>query len=135
VSVRRRAPRLTPEQVLGAVPLRNERLRLERIEGGGLRLYVERRSEWWMRLLGAVFPIPKERAIELDGAGEELWDLCDGGRTVRDLIRIFQERHKLSRAEAEWSLRTYLRDMGKRGLVALAVERSESTKGEAKHGT
>jgi hypothetical protein len=40
------------------------------------------------------------------------------------MTRVFQERHKLTRAEAEWSLRTYLKDLGKRNLVAFAVEKT-----------
>ena len=120
--LRRRRPRLTAEQVLQSRPVRNERLRSERIEGGGLRLYLERRKEWWARVLAIVFPIPKERRLELDAVGEEVWDLCDGNHTLRQMIEVFQQRHKLTRAEAEWSLRTYLRDLGKRSLVGFAVE-------------
>lgn len=119
----RRRPRLTSEQVLRSRPLRNEGLRSERTEGGGIRLYLARRKEWWARLLAVIFPIPKERPIELDRAGAEVWDLCDGKHTLRDMIEIFQKRHKLTRAEAEWSLRTYLRDLGKRRLVAFAIEK------------
>jgi hypothetical protein len=119
----RRRPRLTAEQVLQSRPVRNQGLRTERIEGGGLRLYLERRKEWWARVLALAFPIPRERRIELDGVGEEVWDLCDGKHTLREMIGVFQERHKLTRAEAEWSLRTYLRDLGKRNLVAFAIEK------------
>jgi hypothetical protein len=120
---RRRRPRLTAEQVLQSRPLRNPRLRTEKIEGGGLRLHVPRRSEWWARVLAVIFPIPKERRLELDAAGEEVWEMCDGEHTLRQMIALFQERHKLTRAEAEWSLRTYLRDLGKRNLVAFAIEK------------
>jgi hypothetical protein len=123
---------LTSEQVLRSRPVRNEGLRQERIEGGGLRLYLERRREWWARLLALVFPIPKVRPVELDAVGEEVWELCDGEHTLRQMIDIFRERHKLTRAEAEWSLRTYLRDLGKRSLVAFAVEKQDTDKQPAK---
>lgn len=120
--LRRRRPRLTAEQVLQSRPVRNQRLRTEKIEGGGIRLYLERRKEWWARVLAIIFPIPRERRLELDAVGEEVWDLCDGDHTLRQMIGIFQQRHKLTRSEAEWSLRTYLRDLGKRSLVGFAVE-------------
>ena len=132
--LRRRKPRLTPEQVLGSVPWRNEALKSERIEGGGIKLVLARRREWWARILAIVFPIPKERMVELDALGEQFWDLCDGKHTLRDLIRVCQEEHKLTRAEAEWSLRTFLRDLGKRGLVGFAVDEPEENKGERSHG-
>jgi len=123
--LRRRGPRLSAEQVLRSRPVRNEGLKSERIEGGGVRLLLERRREWWAKILAVIFPIPKVKPVELDAVGEEVWDLCDGQHTLRQMIDTFRERHKLTRAEAEWSLRTYLRDLGKRGLVAFAIEKTQ----------
>ncbi len=120
---RKREPRFTPEQVLLSRPVRNTSLQTEAAEDGSLRIIIERRRIWWVRALSVLLPIPKRRPIELDPLGKEVWDLCDGEHTLREMIRIFQQRHKLSRAEAEWSLRTYLRDLGKRGLVVIAVQK------------
>ena len=132
--LRRRRPRVTPEQVLGSRPVRNERLRSEETEGGGLRLFADRREVWWVKLLSAFFPVPRERMVELDAVGEEVWELCDGKHSLREMIQVFQERHKLTRAEAEWSLRTYLRDLGKRNLVAFVVDKAKEHQGERGHG-
>jgi len=121
--LRRRRPRLTPEQVLQSRPVRNLALPTEEMEGGGLRVIIPRRRDWWVRLLALAFPIPRERKIELDATGREVWDLCDGEHTLRQMIAIFRERHRLTRAEAEWSLRTYLRDLGRRNLVGLAIQK------------
>ncbi|MGD0110926.1 MAG: PqqD family protein [Armatimonadota bacterium] len=126
--LRRRQPRLTTEQVLQSRPLRNQALKTEEIDGGGLRLTIPRRREWWAKILAVVFPIPKERRLELDEAGREVWDLCDGEHTLREMIKVFQDRHKLTRAEAEWSLRTYLRDLGKRNLIFIAIEKPAQKK-------
>ena len=122
---RRRRPRFTPEEVLLSRPIRHDGLQIEPTEEGGLRIIIERRREWWVRVLSVFLPIPKRRPIELDPLGREVWELCDGEHTLRQMIRAFEERHKLSRAEAEWSLRTYLRDLAKRGLVAIAVQKAE----------
>ena len=121
----RRRPRVTPEQVLGSRPVRNENLSVEETEGGGLRIAARRRDDWWIRLLNVVLPIPRERRIELDVVGRQVWELCDGEHTLRDMIEVFQERHKLTRMEAEWSLRNYLKDLGKRHLVGFVVEKRE----------
>jgi hypothetical protein len=121
----RRRPRVTPEQVLGSRPVRNENLSVEEMEGGGLRIAARRREDWWIRLLNVVLPIPRERRIELDVVGRQVWELCDGEHTLRDMIEVFQERHKLTRMEAEWSLRNYLKDLGKRHLVGFVVEKRE----------
>jgi hypothetical protein len=117
----RRKPRFTPEEVLLSRPVRNSSLATELTEDGGLRIIIARRSEWWVKALSVLLPIPKRRPVELDPLGREVWELCDGEHTLREMVRVFQERHKLSRAEAEWSLRTYLRDLAKRRLVAIAV--------------
>jgi hypothetical protein len=107
--------------VLLSRPVRNQALQTEPTEDGGLRIIIERRREWWVKALSALLPIPKRRPVELDPLGREVWELCDGEHTLRQMVKEFEERHKLSRAEAEWSLRTYLRDLAKRGLVAIAV--------------
>jgi hypothetical protein len=127
----RRRPRLSPEQVLQSRPVRNSRLKVERLEDGSLRLIVPRRTEWWAKVLAVVFPIPRERRLELDAAGAEVWDLCNGEHTLRQMIKAFQDRHKLTRSEAEWSLRTYLRDLGKRNLVFFAIEKKSDNKSSA----
>ena len=127
---RKRMPLLTPEQVLTSRPVRNEVLRTEAVEGGGLRVYLSRSGKWWVWLLAVVFPIPRERMVELDTAGQQVWELCDGKNTLQNMIEAFQRQHKLTRAEAEWSLRTYLRDLGKRGMVGFLVKKPEQKKGE-----
>jgi len=124
-------PLLTPEQVLTSRPVRNEALRTEAAEGGGLRVYLSRSGKWWVRLLAVVFPIPRGRMVELDAAGQQVWELCDGKNTLQDMIEAFQREHKLTRAEAEWSLRTYLRDLGKRGMVGFMVPKRKGGKPEA----
>lgn len=131
----RRRPRVTPDQVLQSRPVRGEGLETEPLEDGGLRIVIRRRQDWWIRLLSLVFHIPGRRSIELDAVGREVWELCDGEHTLRDMTVVFQERHKLTRAEAEWSLRTYLRDLGKRRLVGFAVDNRSQEQGEQTHGT
>jgi len=131
--LRRRRPRLTPEEVLRSRPVRNDSLSTEELEDGGLRVHTQRREDWWVKLLGIVFPIPRERRLELDVVGRQVWELCDGEHTLREMISIFQERHKLTRAEAEWSLRNYLKDLGRRGLVGFAVEKLEKDERERQH--
>lgn len=130
-----RRPRVSPEQVLASRPVRNPEVVAEELEDGGLRLVTRRRGDWWVRALSAIFPIPRERRIELDSVGRQVWELCDGEHSLRQLIEAFQVRHKLTRAEAEWSLRNYLRDLGKRGLVGFVVEARGRGPGARVQGT
>ncbi len=121
----RRPPRLTPEQVLGSRPIGNPDLATEDLEDGGIRILTQRSRSWPIRLLSLVVTIPRDRSIELDSVGRQVWELCDGEHTLREMIDLFQKRHKLTRTEAEWSLRNYLKDLGKRGLVGFAVEKRD----------
>ncbi len=121
-----RRPRVTPEQVLGSRPMRNPNLTTEELPDGGLRIVGQRSDRLPIRLLSMLFPIPKERRIELDSVGRQVWELCDGEHTLREMIELFRKRHKLTHTEAEWSLRNYLRDLGKRGLVGFVVDESKS---------
>lgn len=123
---RKRKPRLSREEALSALPVRNARLTTKRGENNELMLVVPRRSDWVGRVLSVVFVVPKERLIALDEVGADIWELCDGSHTVGQLIEIVGKKHKLNRKEAEVSLTTYLRQLGKRGLIAFAVQRQDA---------
>ena len=122
----RRRPKVTPEQILGSRPVRNANVTTEDTEDGGLQVIAQRRDNWWVRALTVVLPIPGERRFELDAVGKQVWEMCDGEHTLRSMIEVFQERHKLTRMEAEWSLRNYLKDLGKRNLVGFVVEKRKA---------
>jgi len=84
-------------------------------------LTIPRRNEWYLKPLFLVFSVPKNRKLQLDELGSEVWDLCDGKRTVGELIKEFSRRHQLNRKETEVAMLTYLRQLVKRRLVGLHV--------------
>ena len=45
--------------------------------------------------------------------------MIDGKREARKIIDDFQETHKLNRREAEISVTTFLKELGKRGLIVM----------------
>ena len=120
---RRRRPRLSREEALSALPVRNPRLATKRGEHDELMIVVPRRSDWMGRALSVIFVVPKERLIALDEVGADIWELCDGNHTVAQLVEAVGKKHKLNRKEAEVSLTTYLRQLGKRGLIVFAVKK------------
>ncbi|MDP6113116.1 MAG: PqqD family protein [Planctomycetota bacterium] len=120
--VRRGEPALTREQSLTAVPVRNQAVRWEYDEEDDETLIVIPRSDTrWVRLLSKIFYVPESRRVTLDELGSHVWRRCDGETTVRDLIKEFSDRFKLSRKEAELSLITFLKQMARRRLIGLAV--------------
>jgi len=118
---RKGKPRFSRETALTAYPVRNRSLEYQRLESGELAITVRRRSELWARLLSKVFVVPRQRQVLLDEVGADIWELCDGEHTVRDLVAHVARKYQLNRKEAEVSLTAYLRNLGKRGLVGFAV--------------
>jgi hypothetical protein len=59
------------------------------------------------------------KKLQLDAMGTAVWDLVDGKRSVRGIVRIFAETHRLENKEAEVSVTSFIRELGKRGLLGL----------------
>ncbi len=59
------------------------------------------------------------KKLQLDAMGTAVWDLVDGNRSVRRIVRIFAETHRLENKEAEVSVTGFIRELGKRGLLGL----------------
>ena len=48
-------------------------------------------------------------------------ELCDGTRTVTEIIGLFAEKFRLSRREAEVSMVSYLEILAKRGVISFVL--------------
>jgi len=88
---------------------------------GEVVIIIRPRNDRLIRVLKWLFPPPKERRIELDQVGSEVWRMCDGSTSVDQLIRRMAKKYKLNRKEAEASTTEYLRQLGKRRLVGFAA--------------
>ncbi len=128
--LRKRPPPFSKEQVLASKPLRNPQIEWERNEDGEIVVTIRRRSNWKVKALGLLFPIPNQRTIVLDGPGTFVWEMCDGDTDIQTMIRRLAQRYQLNLKEAELSLTTYLRNLGKRGLVGFAVSVASSKDGK-----
>ncbi len=123
-------PKLSREQALDAVPVRNQLCKVEEAAGGGLLVSVPVRQSGWARLMKRLTYVPRYRKIELDEIGAFVWKQCDGRTNVRALIDRLCKRFKLSYREGEISLTQYLRTLARRNVIGLAVNpaaRSKST--------
>lgn len=87
---------------------------------GKTRITVRLQAPRWMRWLGGRGR-EIERTFALDRFGLEVYEACDGKTTVREMIRGFGRAHKISQAEAEMSVTTFLRTLMSKGLVAMGV--------------
>ena len=108
---------------LDCIPVRNPDLDEQENDYGELRLSYSVRVKPWFRgifkkVAGRQSDII-ERKLQLDVLGTSVWRLIDGHRSVNNIIQAFQAEHKLNRREAEISISAFLKELGKRGLLAM----------------
>lgn len=116
----RKRPSVDRRRALESLPVRNQAVEWKN-EGEQTTIVLRRREDWVGRLLSLAFVVPRERKIELDQAGSYVWQQLDGQHTVSDLAEGLARKYKLNRKEAEVSLTDFLRKLGKRKLIAIAV--------------
>lgn len=113
-------PDINRQQAMDAKPVAVEIARREPLAGGGQRVgvYVPTGglSKRLLRLPDRVI-----RQFDLDAYGVELLSLCDGKRTVRNLIKHFARSRRLDPHEAENAVTTFLRTLISKGLVRIVV--------------
>jgi len=111
---------------LAAVPIQLPIVCTTPRDDGGIKVTVRFDRPRWHRWLGVTGAV--ERTFGLDPFGREVYEACDGKRSVRDIVREFSENHKLSGPEAELAVTRFLRTLMSKSLVAVAVpEEDESS--------
>jgi len=75
----------------------------------------------WLRIVGG--PKEIERTFRLDPIGLEVYEACDGETAVNTIIRRFSRKHRVSEAEAEVAVTTFLKTLIMKGLVVIEVDR------------
>ena len=118
----RRQRKFRREEVLAARPIQNPATSWEKDMNEEAVIFIPRRDVWWVKLAAKIFSIPAERKLVLDRLGTEVWELCTGENTVKDLVEVFQKKHKLSPKQAETSMITYLNQMARRGLIGFLIK-------------
>jgi hypothetical protein len=121
VFVKRAAPALDPARLLDLVVVRNAAVRTEE-RAGQLVLWVPIEQRWWMGPpLSWLLPFRKEKGVELDALGREVFSECDGERRLEEIIERFAERHRVRFHEARQSVVHFLSLLFERKLVTLRV--------------
>lgn len=120
--------------MLKSKPARNEALTWEMNDSDEVTITVERRDDWKARILSKVFWIPNTRTLLLDQIGAQVWGMCDGKTSVSAMIRKLSDEHKLNLKEAEVSLLTYLKSLGKKHLIGFLVDKADLPKHRSNKG-
>lgn len=114
-----KAPMLDRQTAMGGFPIQLPALSKEE-KDGKLYVTVQFRRPRWQQLLGAEEIC--DRAFGLDPYGREVYDACDGETNVNDIVERFARNHKISVAEAEVSVSTFLKTLMSRGMVAIEMK-------------
>ena len=94
-----------------------------RLETGEVLLEYPLTVRPWLiavaKRLGKSREVVQIKKLQLDAMGTAVWDMVDGHRSVRRIVQIFAEAHRLDNKEAEVSVTSFIRELGQRGLLGL----------------
>ena len=121
---KRKPPALARDQALACTPVRNHSVSWEILDSGLVRVEYVLVLKPLLKSISERFgsggdELPT-RKLELDALGSQVWQMIDGSRTTAQLIEEFARLQKISKQEAEQSITLFLRELGKRGLIALS---------------
>ena len=114
---------LSRDEALKCRPVKNIQVEVSRRESGDVQLSFPVYMRPWIasvaRWTGSTPDKPRTQKLQLDTLGTSVWDLIDGRRSVKQMIRKFAEDHQLQHREAEVSVTSFLRELGKRGVIGM----------------
>jgi hypothetical protein len=118
-----RQSHLSRAAALECRPAKSLHITESRLETGEVLLEYPLTVRPWLaavaKRLGQSPNIVQTKKLQLDTMGTAVWDLVDGNRTVRRIVQIFAEAHRLDNKEAEVSVTSFIRELGQRGLLGL----------------
>ena len=106
-------------RLLATVPHKNTAVKLRRVRDGMLVTIPMTRPRWLVPPLSWILPFSQFRQVRLDAPGTAVLDLCDGQRTIEQIIDTFAGENKLSFREAQLAVVQFFRELVQRGIVAL----------------
>jgi len=118
-----KGPSVSRAQALGRIPVKNRQISENRLETGEIVISYRVTMRSFFSGLAKRFGGPEVQTqmkkLQLDELGTSVWNLMDGNRSVRQLVKIFAATHQLETREAEVSVTQFLRELGRRGLIAM----------------
>jgi hypothetical protein len=109
-------------QALACTPIRNPEVEEQETEDGILLRYPVEVKPWFQSIFKRLSNRDSNiimRRLQLDPLGGSVWQMIDGQTTVADICTRFKQTHQLGSREAELSVTAFLKDLGKRSLIAL----------------
>ena len=118
-----KGPTISRSAALDRIPLKNRQISEDRLETGevviGYPVTMRPLFAGLAKRFGGQEVQTRMKKLQLDELGTFVWNLMDGNRSVQQLVKIFAETHRLETREAEVSVTQFMRELGRRGLIAM----------------
>ncbi len=116
-------PEISRSEALACKPIRNQDVQEASSEEGKTLLTYPLQLKPLFADVAKRFGMWKDghaplKRLELDEMGSFVWEMIDGNTTVRKISTRFAEKYKILPREAEVATTSFLKDLGKRGLIA-----------------
>jgi hypothetical protein len=116
-------PVTTRAESLAAIPVKNPEVAVSSTDEGDLLLAynvtIRPLLAGLIKRLGGPGSQIQNKKLQLDELGSVTWNLIDGKRSVRQIAGAFARQYQLMPQEAEVSVTAFIRELGRRGLIAL----------------
>jgi hypothetical protein len=109
-------------QALACTPIRNPEVSEEETDEGLLLRYPVEVKPWFQSVFKRLSNRESNiiiRKLQLDQLGSSVWQMVDNKQTVAEIAEQFRKTHQLGVREAELSVTGFLKDLGKRSLIAM----------------
>lgn len=120
---REKVPAITRTEALACIPEKSPAAQWSVGEGGDILIEYPLDLKPFFINLAKRFNKGQEqrltKKLQLDQTGSRVWQLVDGKTDVKNIIRQIAPETGLSLQEAELSVTTFLRELGKRNLIIL----------------
>jgi hypothetical protein len=118
-----KGPSISRAEALDRIPVKNRQISENRLETGEIVIgYPVTMRPFFAGLakrFGGQEVQTQMKKLQLDELGTSVWNLMDGNRSVRQRVKMFAETHQLETREAEVSVTQFVRELGRRGLIAM----------------
>ena len=118
-----KGPSISRAEALDRIPVKNRQISENRLETGEIVIgYPVTMRPFFAGLakrFGGQEVQTQMNKLQLDELGTSVWNLMDGNRSVRQLVKMFAETHQLENREAEVSVTQFVRELGRRGLIGM----------------
>jgi len=116
-------PTITRTEALLCRPLHSPEIHWQQAENGDILIEYNINLKPFFIEIARKFSKQAEskitKKLQLDAIGSRVWQMIDGQNDVKSIIRATSEHSGLSLQEAETSVTTFLRQLGRRGLIQM----------------